>query len=61
MVVLSTVEVITPAKKGIMKVPMKYTKEQRIDIGLQVFNHEISRSDAQIKCAVASSCIDRYV
>lgn len=40
---------------------MKYTKEQRIDIGRQVFNHEISHADAQIKYAVAGSCVDRYV
>lgn len=40
---------------------MKYTKEQRIDIGRQVFNQEISHADAQVKYAVASSCIDRYV
>ena len=40
---------------------MKYTKEQRMEIGRQIFNHEISRADAQIKYGVAGSCIDRYI
>ena len=40
---------------------MKYTEEQRIDIGRQVYTHEISRVDAQIKYGVAASGIDKYV
>ena len=40
---------------------MKYTKEQRIDIGRQVYTHEISRIDAQIKYGIAASGIDKYV
>ena len=32
---------------------MKYTKEQRIDIGRQVFTHEISHVDAENTCVVA--------
>ena len=40
---------------------MKYTKEQRIDIGRRVFTHEISHVDAESRYGVARSCIDRYV
>ena len=40
---------------------MKYTKEQRIDIGRRVFTHEISHVDAENSYGVARSCIDRYV
>ena len=40
---------------------MKYTKEQRIDIGRQIFNQEISRADTQERYSVAGSCIDRYI
>ena len=40
---------------------MKYTKEQRIDIGRQVFTHEISHVDAENTYGVARSCIDRYI
>ena len=40
---------------------MKYTKEQRIDIGRQVFTHEISHTDAEKKYGVVKSCIDRYI
>ena len=40
---------------------MKYTKEQRIDIGRQVFSHEISHADAEKKYGVVKSCIDRYI
>ena len=40
---------------------MKYTKEQRIDIGRQVYTHEISHSEAEKKYGVVKSCIDRYI
>ena len=40
---------------------MKYTKKQRIDIGRQVFTHEISHVDAERNYGVARSCIDRYI
>ncbi len=40
---------------------MKYTKEQRIDIGRQVFTHELSHVDAEKKYEIAKSGIDRYV
>ena len=40
---------------------MKYTKEQRIDIGRQVYTHEISHADAEKKYGVVKSCIDRYI
>ena len=40
---------------------MKYTKEQRIDIGRQVYTHELSHDEAMQKYDVASSSIDRYV
>lgn len=40
---------------------MKYTKEQRIDIGRQVFTHELSHTDAEKKYGVVRSCIDIYI
>ncbi len=40
---------------------MKYTKEQRIDIGRQVYTHEISHAEAEKKYGVVKSCIDRYI
>ena len=40
---------------------MKYTREQRIDIGRRVFTHEISHVDAESSYGVARSCIDRYI
>ncbi len=40
---------------------MKYTKEQRIDIGCRVFTHEISHTDAEKKYGVVKSYIDRYI
>jgi transposase len=54
-------EVITPAKDGTREVPMKYTKEQRIDIGRQVYTHEISHAEAEKKYGVVKSCIDNYI
>jgi len=40
---------------------MKYTKVERIDIGRQVYTHELSHDEAMSKYGVASSCIDNYV
>ena len=40
---------------------MKYTKEERIDIGRQVYTHEITHKDAEVKYGVVRSCIDRYI
>lgn len=40
---------------------MIYTKEQRIDIGRQVYAHEISHADAEKKYGVVKTCIDRYI
>lgn len=40
---------------------MKYTKEQRIDIGRQVYTHELSHTEAMAKYGVVSSAIDNYV
>ena len=44
-----------------MEVSMKYTKEERIDIGRQVFTHELTHKEAEQKYGVAKSGIDRYV
>ena len=40
---------------------MKYSKEQRIDIGRQVYTHEISRLEASQKYEVSDSRLDVYV
>ena len=40
---------------------MKYTKEQRIDIGRQVYTHELSRMEASQKYDVSDSSLDAYV
>ena len=40
---------------------MKYTKEERIDIGRQVYTHELTHKEAERKYGVAKSGIDRYI
>ena len=40
---------------------MKYSKEQRIDIGRQVYTHELSRLEASQKNEVSDSSLDVYV
>lgn len=40
---------------------MKYTKEQRIEIGRQVYTQELSHNDAMKKYGIVSSCMDNYV
>ena len=40
---------------------MKYSQEERIDIGRQVFTHEISRDAALKKYGIASTSLDRYI
>ena len=44
-----------------MEVSMKYSKEQRIDIGRQVYTHELSRMEASEKYGVSDSSLDVYV
>ena len=44
-----------------MEVSMKYSKEQRIDIGRQVYTHELSRLEASQKYEVSDSSLDVYV
>ena len=40
---------------------MKYTKDQRIDIGRRVFTHEISRLEAITKYDICSTSLDKYI
>ena len=40
---------------------MTYTKEERLDIGRQVYTHELSHKEAMAKYGVVSSSIDNYV
>ncbi|MBO4835532.1 MAG: hypothetical protein J5483_05410 [Lachnospiraceae bacterium] len=40
---------------------MKYTKEERIDIGRQVYTREISEAEAQIKYDIGRTCVQKYV
>ena len=44
-----------------MEVSMKCSKEQRIDIGRQVYTHELSRLEASQKYEVSDSSLDVYV
>ena len=44
-----------------MEVPMKYTKEERIDIGRQVYTQELTHKEAEQKYGIAKSGIDRYI
>ena len=44
-----------------MEVSMKYSKEQRIDIGRQVYTHELSRMETSEKYGVSDSSLDVYV
>lgn len=40
---------------------MKYTKEQRLDIGRQIYTQEISKADAMEHYAISKSCAEGYV
>ena len=40
---------------------MKYTKEQRIAIGRQIYTHELSRREAADKYGVGDASLDTYV
>lgn len=40
---------------------MKYTKDERIDIGRQVYTHELSHKEAMKKYNIVSSSVDTYV
>ena len=40
---------------------MKYTKDERIDIGRQVVTHELSRNEALLKYSICDSCLDNYI
>jgi transposase len=44
-----------------MEVSMKYTKEQQIDIGRQVYTHELSPREAAEKYGVGNTSVDNYV
>jgi len=40
---------------------MKYTKDERLDIGRQVVTHELSRQEAMLKYDIGSTCMDKYI
>ena len=40
---------------------MKYTKDERISIGRQVYTHELSEAEAQLKYGVGRTCIQNYM
>lgn len=40
---------------------MKYTKEQRLDIGHQIYTGEISKEDAMTKYGIGRSSAENYV
>lgn len=40
---------------------MKYTRDERIDIGRQVYTHELSHKEAMQKYDIVSSSVDMYV
>ena len=40
---------------------MKYTKDERIDIGRQVVSQELTRQEAMAKYDIGSTCMDKYI
>jgi len=40
---------------------MSYTREERLDIGKQIYNNEISKSDAAIKCSISEGTARDYM
>ena len=40
---------------------MKYTLDERINIGRQVVTHELTRKEAMLKYQIGSTCIGRYM
>ena len=40
---------------------MKYSKDERIDIGRQVVTHELSRKEAMLKYSIGDTCMDNYI
>ncbi len=40
---------------------MKYTKEERLDIGRQVYTQELSEPEAQLKYEIGRTCVQKYV
>lgn len=40
---------------------MKYTKEERLDIGRQVYTQELSEAEAQLKYEIGRTCVQNYV
>lgn len=40
---------------------MKYTKEQRLDIGKQIYTGELSKEDAMSKYGVSLSSVEKYM
>lgn len=39
---------------------MKYTKEQRLDIGRRIYTREISKADAMAQYEISKSCAEGY-
>ena len=42
-------------------IPMGYTREERLDIGKQIYNNEISKSDAAIKYKISEGTARDYM
>ena len=40
---------------------MKYTPNERLNIGRQVVTHELTRKEAMLQYQIGSTCIDRYI
>lgn len=40
---------------------MKYTKDERVDIGRQVYMHELTHDEAITKYGIVGSSVDNYV
>ena len=40
---------------------MKYTLDERINIGRQVVTHELTRTEAMFKYQISSTCMDNYI
>ena len=40
---------------------MKYTKEERLNIGRQVYTQELSEPEAEMKYEIGRTCVQNYV
>ncbi len=47
--------------KGTGSLPMGYTRQERLDIGKQIYNNEMNKSDAAIKYRISEGTARDYM